>query len=91
MNLQEQISRIQSMMGVMNEQVTGDTSIMINKLKDHPVTLIGDQPIKTEIHKVELLDDGTIDIHFKNGQDINISQDNFRSINLKVPLKFNLK
>ena len=52
---------------------------------------MGVEPIKTEVHKVDILNDWPLDIHFKNGQNMNISQQRFRSINLKIPLKFHLK
>ena len=91
MNLQEQISRIQLMMGVINEQTTGDINTIIKNIINKPVTLMGVEPIKTEVHKVDILNDGSLDIHFKNGQNMNISQQRFRSINLKIPLKFHLK
>lgn len=91
MNLQEQISRIQEVMGVINEQLTGDTIVLSKQMVNKPVILIGTKKEKTEVNKVKLLDNGTVDIHLKNGQTINVSQNRLRSLNLKIPITFHMK
>jgi hypothetical protein len=86
MNLQEQISRIQSMM--MIEQLTGETEQTFNQIINQPAIIVGDTTEKTHIGSVNLKKDGTIDVKFKNGYTINLSQRNFRDISIKIPLRF---
>jgi hypothetical protein len=86
MNLQEQISRIQSMM--LLEQVTGDTDTIVKQIINKPATIVGDTEEKTVVTKVNVKDDNSLDINFKNGYTINISQNRFRNLNLKLPLRF---
>jgi hypothetical protein len=86
MNLQEQISRIQSMM--LLEQVTGDTDTIVKQIINKPATIVGDTEEKTVVTKVKVKDDNSLDIKFKNGYTINLSQNRFRNLNLKLPLRF---
>jgi hypothetical protein len=87
MNLQEQISRIQSMM--LLEQVTGDTDTIVKQIINKPATIVGDTEEKTVVTKVNVKKDNSLDIKFKNGYTINLSQDRFSNLNLKLPLRFN--
>ena len=89
MNLQEQISRIQEIM--MIESLTGDTENIIDKVVNQPAILVGDTEEKTQVKGVNLRDNGTIDINFKNGFTINLSQKDFSEVTLKIPLRFKTK
>jgi hypothetical protein len=86
MNLQEQISRIQSMM--LLEQVTGDTDTIVKQIINKSAIIVGDTEEKTVVTKVNVKKDNSLDIKFKNGYTINVSQNRFRDLNLKLPLKF---
>jgi hypothetical protein len=86
MNLQEQISRIQEMM--LLEQVTGDTDTIIKQIINKPATIVGDTQIETVVKSVNVKKDNSLDINFKNGYTINLSQNRFRNLNLKLPLTF---
>ena len=86
MNLQEQISRIQSMM--LLEQVTGDTDTIVKQIINKPATIVGDTQIETVVKSVNIKKDNSLDINFKNGYTINLSQNRFRNLNLKLPLRF---
>ena len=87
MKLQEQISRIQEIM--LQEQVTGDTDTIVKQIINKPATIVGDTEEKTVVTKVKVKDDNSLDINFKNGYTINVSQNRFRNLNLKLPLRFN--
>ncbi len=89
MNLQEQISRIQSMM--MIESSTGDTENISDEVVGQPAIIVGDTEEKTHVKGVNLKDNGTIDVKFKNGYTINLSQKNFNEISIKIPLRFKTK
>ena len=86
MNLQEQISRMKSMM--LLEQVTGDTDTIIKQIINKPATIVGDTQIETVVKSVNVKKDNSLDINFKNGYTINLSQNRFRNLNLKLPLTF---
>jgi hypothetical protein len=89
MNLQEQISRIKSMMFI--ENVTGKTIQNISKVINQPAIIVGDKTEKTNVTAADLIHNGTINIKFKNGYKINLSQKDFNEITLKLPLIFKRK
>ena len=88
MNLQEQISRIKSMM---MESVTGDTEYLSSELVGQPATIVGDIEEKTHIGDINLKNNGTVDVKFKNGYTINLSQKDFSEVTIKFPLRFKIK
>jgi hypothetical protein len=89
MDLQEQILRIQSMM--MIESFTGDTEEISNKVVGQPAIIVGDTEKKTHVWGVNLNDNGTIDVKFKNGYEMNLSQKDFSEIILRIPFRFKIK
>lgn len=89
MNLQEQISRMKSMM--MIESFTGDTENISDEVVGQPAIIVGDTEEKTHVGAVNLKDNGSIDVKFKNGYTINLSQKDFSEITLRLPLRFKRK
>jgi hypothetical protein len=86
MNLQEQISRMKSMM---MEQEEKELETIIKQVINKPATIVGDTQIETVVKSVNVKKDNSLDINFKNGYTINLSQNRFRDLNLKLPLTFN--
>ena len=85
MNLQEQISRMKSMM---MEQEEKELETIIKQVINKPATIVGDTQIETVVKSVNVKKDNSLDINFKNGYTINLSQDRFSNLNLKLPLRF---
>jgi hypothetical protein len=85
MNLQEQISRMKSMM---MEQEEKELETIIKQVINKPATIVGDTQIETVVKSVNVKKDNSLDINFKNGYTINLSQERFRNLNLKLPLTF---
>ena len=85
MNLQEQISRMKSMM---MEQEEKELETIIKQVINKPATIVGDTQIETVVKSVNVKKDNSLDINFKNGYTINLSQNRFRDLNLKLPLTF---
>ena len=85
MNLQEQISRMKSMM---MEQEEKELETIIKQVINKPATIVGDTQIETVVKSVNVKKDNSLDINFKNGYTINLSQNRFRNLNLKLPLTF---
>lgn len=93
MKLQEQITRIQSMMEL-NESFTGDTptdlkQYFINK----PVKLIGDLNTTTKIQDLIVNKDGSVNITFQNGVrlDSSIPMLTSFSVGINIPLQFKVR
>jgi hypothetical protein len=85
MKLQEQISRMKSMM---MEQEEKELETIIKQVINKPATIVGDTQIETVVKSVNVKKDNSLDINFKNGYTINLSQNRFRNLNLKLPLTF---
>ena len=85
MKLQEQISRMKSMM---MEQEEKELETIIKQVINKPATIVGDTQIETVVKSVNVKKDNSLDINFKNGYTINLSQNRFRDLNLKLPLTF---
>lgn len=85
MKLQEQISRMKSMM---MEQEEKELETIIKQVINKPATIVGDTQIETVVKSVNVKKDNSLDINFKNGYTINLSQERFRNLNLKLPLTF---
>ena len=75
MNLQEQISRMKSMM---MEQEEKELETIIKQVINKPATIVGDTQIETVVKSVNVKKDNSLDINFKNGYTINLSQERFR-------------
>lgn len=93
-NLQESIKKI-----LREQTLTGDTkSIMsvdtlTNKLINKPVNLVGDVNTSTIIKNVNINTNGSVNIMFKNGMNVNTSLPMLRTFNvgIAIPLEFKIK
>jgi hypothetical protein len=93
MKLQEQITRIQSMMEL-NESFTGETPTDIRQyFINKPVKLIGDLNTTTKIQDLIVNKDGSVNITFQNGirLDSSIPMLTSFSVGINIPLQFKVR
>jgi hypothetical protein len=93
MDLQEQITRIQSMMEL-NESFTGETPTDIRQyFINKPVKLIGDLNTTTKIQDLIVNKDGSVNITFQNGVrlDSSIPMLTSFSVGINIPLQFKVR
>ena len=77
------------MKSMMMEQEEKELETIIKQVINKPATIVGDTQIETVVKSVNVKKDNSLDINFKNGYTINLSQNRFRDLNLKLPLTFN--
>ncbi len=63
----------------------------LDEVVGQPAIIVGDTEEKTHVGGVNLKDNGSIDVKFKNGYTINLSQKDFSEITLRLPLRFKRK
>ncbi len=97
MNLNEHILRINSIIeqttltgGTSDNKVNNDTVLRLKKDLLYKPAKLMPLNIDTHINKINPNDNGSVRINFKNGMYIDLSQDGFSALNLKIPLIFNL-
>jgi hypothetical protein len=93
MKLQEQITRIQSMMEL-KESFTGETPTDIRQyFINKPVKLIGDLNTTTKIQDLIVNKDGSVNITFQNGirLDSSIPMLTSFSVGINIPLQFKVR
>ena len=76
------------MKSMMMEQEEKELETIIKQVINKPATIVGDTQIETVVKSVNVKKDNSLDINFKNGYTINLSQNRFRNLNLKLPLTF---
>jgi len=92
-NIQEQITRIQSMMEL-KESFTGETPTDIRQyFINKPVKLIGDLNTNTKIQDLIVNKDGSVNITFQNGirLDSSIPMLTSFSVGINIPLQFKVR
>lgn len=78
----------------LNESITGITPTdTVQQLINKPVKLIGDVNTNTMIQNVNVNKDGSVNITFKNGMNVNTSLPMLRTFNVgvSIPLEFKIK